>query len=421
MASEPLGRSYGDPCGVARALDIVGERWALLVVRELLLGPKRFTDLYAGLAGISQNVLSQRLRELERSGVVARQRLAPPARVWTYALTERGTALEPVLIALGRWGRDVPFAKEAALSPDALLLALRTTFSSELADRLRLTAQLRMDDDEVSITIADGRLDHRAGAGWGRSHPHRGRLGDGSGVGLPSRQDRRLDGSRPTSGGGQRDARRAPVRAVRPDRDGGPMTTPLFDPNRLFEPATTTAALIRRGEIRATELVRAQLERIQRANTAVNALVEVHPEQALTAARVADGAVRRGQLTGELHGIPITIKEAFQVRGFRSTWGNPDWAQALADRDATVVSRLRDAGAIVLGTSNVAEMLGDFGQTSNPVYGRTSNPWDPLRGGRRIDRRRRGGCRCRAELPRLRFGFWPGRCASRLRSAGCTA
>ncbi len=158
MTSEPLGRSYGDPCGVARALDIVGERWALLVVRELLLGPKRFTDLYAGLAGISQNVLSHRLRELERSGVVARQRLAPPARVWTYALTERGTALEPVLIALGRWGRDVPFAKEGALSPDALLLALRTTFSPELADRLRLTAQLRMDDDEVSITIADGRL-----------------------------------------------------------------------------------------------------------------------------------------------------------------------------------------------------------------------------------------------------------------------
>ena len=158
MASEPLGRSYGDPCGVARALDIVGERWALLVVRELLLGPKRFTDLYAGLAGISQNVLSQRLRELERSGVLVRQRLAPPARVWTYALTERGTALEPVLIALGRWGRDVPFAKEAALSPDALLLALRTTFSSELAGRLRLTAQLRMDDDEVSLTVADGRL-----------------------------------------------------------------------------------------------------------------------------------------------------------------------------------------------------------------------------------------------------------------------
>jgi len=70
MGSDPPGRSYGDPCGVARALDAVGERWALLVVRELLLGPKRFTDLQGGLGGISQNVLAQRLRELERAGVV---------------------------------------------------------------------------------------------------------------------------------------------------------------------------------------------------------------------------------------------------------------------------------------------------------------------------------------------------------------
>ncbi len=158
MDSEPVGRSYSDPCGVARALDAVGERWALLVVRELLLGPKRFTELHAGLAGISQNVLSQRLRELERAGIVVRRRLGPPARVWTYELTARGAALEPVLIALGRWGRDRPMPAKSELSPDALLLALRTTFSPVAAGRLRLSAELRMDDDLVSLAVSGGQL-----------------------------------------------------------------------------------------------------------------------------------------------------------------------------------------------------------------------------------------------------------------------
>jgi DNA-binding HxlR family transcriptional regulator len=97
-------RTYGDPCGIARALDVVGERWALLVVRELLLGPKRFTDLRTGLPGASQNVLAQRLRELEQARVVRRRRLPPPARIWVYELTEWGLELEPVVLALGRWG-----------------------------------------------------------------------------------------------------------------------------------------------------------------------------------------------------------------------------------------------------------------------------------------------------------------------------
>ena len=158
MDSEPVGRSYSDPCGVARALDAVGERWALLVVRELLLGPKRFTELHAGLAGISQNVLSQRLRELERAASWSVGRLGPPARVWTYELTARGAALEPVLIALGRWGRDRPMPAKSELSPDALLLALRTTFSPVAAGRLRLSAELRMDDDLVSLAVSGGQL-----------------------------------------------------------------------------------------------------------------------------------------------------------------------------------------------------------------------------------------------------------------------
>src|SRR4051795_1875956 len=102
-------RTYGDRCGVARALDLVGDRWALLVVRELLLGAKRFSDLRAGLPGVSPDVLAQRLRELEEAGVVRRTKLPPPAAARVYELTERGAELEPVVLALGRWGSAVPF------------------------------------------------------------------------------------------------------------------------------------------------------------------------------------------------------------------------------------------------------------------------------------------------------------------------
>src|SRR5919106_2428034 len=101
-------RTYGDPCGVARSLDLVGERWALLIVRELLLGPKRFNDLLTGLPGASPNVISQRLRDLVAQGVVERRDLGPPARVHLYDLTERGRELEPVLLLLGRWGGHAP-------------------------------------------------------------------------------------------------------------------------------------------------------------------------------------------------------------------------------------------------------------------------------------------------------------------------
>src|SRR5215208_1584660 len=94
-------RTYGDRCGVARALDVVGERWALLVVRDLLLGPKRFTDLRAGLPHVSPDVLSQRLRELEEAGIVRRAKLPPPTSARVYELTERGRGLQPIVIELG--------------------------------------------------------------------------------------------------------------------------------------------------------------------------------------------------------------------------------------------------------------------------------------------------------------------------------
>lgn len=151
-------RTYGDPCGVSRALDVVGERWALLVVRELLLGPKRFTALHRGLGGASQNVLSQRLRELEAAGIVRRRRLGPPAGSSVYELTEQGAALEPILVELGRWGRHRPLAGDGELSVDALVLALRTTFDPAAAGDLETTVDLRVDDDRLEVRVAQGRL-----------------------------------------------------------------------------------------------------------------------------------------------------------------------------------------------------------------------------------------------------------------------
>src|SRR6266508_3352318 len=101
-------RRYADPCGIARALDVIGERWALLIIRELMLGPRRFGQIRDGLPDTSPNVLAQRLRELEDDGVVRRHTLDPPASVVVYELTGRGRALEPLLVELGRWGSATP-------------------------------------------------------------------------------------------------------------------------------------------------------------------------------------------------------------------------------------------------------------------------------------------------------------------------
>jgi DNA-binding HxlR family transcriptional regulator len=151
-------RSYDDPCGVARALDVVGERWALLIVRELLLGPKRFGALSSGLPGMSQNVLSQRLRELQDAGIVRRRTFGPPASSHGYELTERGRELEPVLLALARWGSRVAVSPAAELSVDALMLALRTTFDPRGAGSLRARLELRIGDDCFCAEIGSGRF-----------------------------------------------------------------------------------------------------------------------------------------------------------------------------------------------------------------------------------------------------------------------
>jgi DNA-binding HxlR family transcriptional regulator len=158
-------RKYGDRCGIARALDLVGERWALLVVRELLLGPKRFTDLRAGLPHVSPDVLAQRLRELERDGVVRRRKLAPPAGSRVYELTERGLELEPVVLELGRWGSRAPFPPgDARLGVDSAILALRTLFDPSAADGLSASYELRLGDQRFHARVADGRLEVARGS-----------------------------------------------------------------------------------------------------------------------------------------------------------------------------------------------------------------------------------------------------------------
>jgi DNA-binding HxlR family transcriptional regulator len=157
-------RTYNDPCGIARALDLVGERWALLVVRELLLGPKRFSQLRRGLHDASANVLSQRLRELEQAHLVRREKLGPPAEVVVYELTERGYALEPVLLELGRWGSQTPITSNADLGIDALMIALKTRFSAARAGDLHATYDVRLGADRFSVEVADGRISIQRGA-----------------------------------------------------------------------------------------------------------------------------------------------------------------------------------------------------------------------------------------------------------------
>jgi DNA-binding HxlR family transcriptional regulator len=158
-------RSYGDRCGIARALDVVGERWALLVVRELLLGPKRFTDLRAGLPHLGPDVLAQRLRELEHAGVVRRDTLPPPAASRVYELTDWGRELEPVVLGLGRWGSQVAFPDGSdVFGPDSAMLALKTLFDPSQAGDLNASYELRLGENNFAARVADGQLTLRRGS-----------------------------------------------------------------------------------------------------------------------------------------------------------------------------------------------------------------------------------------------------------------
>jgi DNA-binding HxlR family transcriptional regulator/putative sterol carrier protein len=158
-------RSYGDACRFAFALDVIGERWALLVVRELLLGPKRFTDIRAGLPGASPNILSERLRELEGAGVIRRRKLAPPAGSWVYELTEWGAELEPVVTRLGAWGARSPLSPAGTrLGADSIVLALRSLFDPDRAGDLNAVYELRIEGSRFTVTVAGGEIELARGA-----------------------------------------------------------------------------------------------------------------------------------------------------------------------------------------------------------------------------------------------------------------
>ena len=152
-------RTYEDSCGVAHALELVGERWALLVVRELMLGAKRFGDIKAGLPGISANVLSHRLDELEQAGLVARRKLPKPAAVWVYDLTPWARDLEPIMQTLGRWAaRDPQHRKDLHFGTASLILSLRTNFDPALADGVHLVIALRPNDESFVARVARRKL-----------------------------------------------------------------------------------------------------------------------------------------------------------------------------------------------------------------------------------------------------------------------
>jgi DNA-binding HxlR family transcriptional regulator len=153
-------RTKLDGCGIAHATDLLGQRWALLVVRELLLGPKRFTDLRAGIPDISPNVLGQRLRELEESGILRRRKLAPPAAVQVYELTEWGRELEPAVLSLGRWASHSPsFPLGAEMGPDSLVLALKTAFDPGKADGLEASYEMVLGEVPFNMAVKGGRFE----------------------------------------------------------------------------------------------------------------------------------------------------------------------------------------------------------------------------------------------------------------------
>src|SRR5260221_1312536 len=160
MSSKAGKRSYDDGCAAAHALDLIGERWALLVVRELVLGPKRFTDLRDGLPGLSPDVLTERLGRLEQAGFVRRGSLAPPAGSRVYELTGWGRELEPVLVALGRWGSRASFPPGGAgLGVDAFVVALKTLFDPSGAGGITASVSLRLDGQEFHARVTGKRLE----------------------------------------------------------------------------------------------------------------------------------------------------------------------------------------------------------------------------------------------------------------------
>lgn len=160
-------RQYGQFCGLVRAVELVGERWALLIVRDLLVAPKRYTDLKRGLPRIPTNVLSTRLKELEQAGLVERRVLPRPDGSVVYALTEYGADLEDVVLALGRWGaRSLGDpGPDEIVTPDSMVMALRSTFRpAQACDQPDTRFELRLGDVVVHARVAGGELETGVGA-----------------------------------------------------------------------------------------------------------------------------------------------------------------------------------------------------------------------------------------------------------------
>jgi len=156
------GRRYEDACATAHAMDLLGERWALLVVRELMLGPRRFSDLRAALPGISANVLTQRLEGLEAAGVLVRRRLPPPSAVQVYELTPWGYETEPIFQAMGRWAARSPqHDPTQPFSAVSLFLSFRTMFDAPRAAGRRATLGFRIGEESYVVRIGRGGLEAR--------------------------------------------------------------------------------------------------------------------------------------------------------------------------------------------------------------------------------------------------------------------
>lgn len=152
-------RGYDDACGTAHALELIGERWSLLVLRELMLGPRRFSELRGDLPGISANVLTQRLAELEERGLVRRTKLPPPASVQVYEATQWGLEAEPIVQALGRWAARSPrHDPTLPISGVSILLSFRTMFDPAKAGDLDARIGFRFAETTYVVRIVDGTL-----------------------------------------------------------------------------------------------------------------------------------------------------------------------------------------------------------------------------------------------------------------------
>ncbi|MEN3749525.1 winged helix-turn-helix transcriptional regulator [Sphingomonas sp. HF-S3] len=153
------GRWYDDACGTALAMELVGERWSMLIVRELMFGGRRFSELKTALTGISANILTQRLEGLEASGVLVRRKLPPPASVQIYELTEWGYESEEPIKALGRWAVRSPLHDPTLpLSAASIMMSFRTMLSAERAAGLDATIGFRMGAEQFLAHVADGEI-----------------------------------------------------------------------------------------------------------------------------------------------------------------------------------------------------------------------------------------------------------------------